>query len=69
MDILIFTLGLTECWINKKENFVYPMAPGTIAGSFDPETHKFHNCSFNEIVSDLREFIELINEKRLNWSF
>ncbi|APD95377.1 hypothetical protein BM523_16015 [Alteromonas mediterranea] len=58
-DVFVFTLGLTETWINKQYNLVYPTAPGTIAGNFDSEIYEFHNFSFMEVYNDLTEFFAL----------
>ncbi|MGE0740395.1 MAG: GSCFA domain-containing protein, partial [Hyphomonadaceae bacterium] len=52
-DIFVFTLGLTEAWIDAPTGTVYPTAPGVIAGSFDPTRHQFKNFGFNEIYADL----------------
>ena len=35
MDILVFTLGLTDAWIHKSSGMVYPTAPGVLAGELD----------------------------------
>lgn len=61
-DVFIFTLGLTESWVNSKDLSVYPACPGTIAGNFEPENHKFINFKVDEIISDLREFINLLRK-------
>lgn len=61
-DVFIFTLGLTESWVNSKDLSVYPACPGTVAGSFDPENHSFKNFKVDEIISDLREFIILLRK-------
>lgn len=53
-DLLIFTLGLTEAWLNNKGD-VYPMCPGTVRGEFSAITHAFHNFSEQEIVRDISE--------------
>jgi len=53
-DVFVFTLGLTEAWVNGESGTAYPMCPGTIAGKFDPKIHKFHNFSFSEILADLQ---------------
>jgi hypothetical protein len=59
-DILVFTLGLTEAWLDKATGDVYPMCPGTQGGSFDPQQHIFHNFGFSEVYDDLKSAIELI---------
>ncbi|HAI31208.1 MAG TPA: GSCFA family protein, partial [Thalassospira sp.] len=43
LDILVFTLGLTEAWILKNSGRTLPVAPGVVAGDFDPALHTFHN--------------------------
>lgn len=64
MDILVFTLGLTETWINKKDGTVYPIAPGIIAGKFDVNEYEFKNFSFDEIYKDFLKVRETIKKIR-----
>lgn len=52
-DLLIFTLGLTECWEDLNHVF-YPSCPGVISGKFNDEQYKFHNFTYDEICSDLK---------------
>jgi hypothetical protein len=56
----VFTLGLTEAWESSLDGAVYPACPGTIAGTFDPERHRFHNFGVDEVRDDLIEFITAI---------
>ncbi|WP_077224690.1 GSCFA domain-containing protein [Agrobacterium tumefaciens] len=53
----IFTLGLTETWINKATGTAYPLCPGTSGGEFDASKHEFVNFDHNQIVEDLEAFI------------
>jgi len=62
--LFVFTLGLTEAWINTEKNYVYPMCPGTSAGEFDSRKHQFVNYTYRQIHLDLRESFSLI--KKLN---
>jgi hypothetical protein len=55
-DLFVFTFGLTEAWIDRETGTVYPMAPGTLAGEFDPEKYQFKNYGFEEIRDDFIEF-------------
>lgn len=57
---LVFTLGLTEGWINRSHGYAYAACPGTIAGTFDAAQHAFKNYSYNEIHRDLGEVIRLM---------
>jgi len=60
MNVFIFTLGLTEAWVDKRSGRVFPTAPGTIAGQYDPETYVLKNFGFNEIHDDFVEFHDLV---------
>lgn len=52
-DIFVFTLGLTEAWMDDKAGRVMALAPGVIAGDYDPARYRFHNFTFDEMVEDL----------------
>jgi len=58
LDVFVFTLGLTECWISKQDGAAFPLAPGVAGGRFDPSRHAFVNLGAEEITADLRVFIE-----------
>ncbi|WP_224813884.1 GSCFA domain-containing protein [Hasllibacter sp. MH4015] len=51
-DVIVFTLGLTEAWEHRATGTVYPTAPGTIAGTYDPDTFRFANYGVIDIVED-----------------
>lgn len=59
-DVFVFTLGLTEAWVCRKTGRTLPIAPGTIAGDYQPDLYKFKNYTHLEIKSDLIRFMELI---------
>ena len=62
--LLVFTLGLTETWQHLPSGTVYPTAPGTIAGRYDPAAHGFINFRAAEIRQDflnLREVFRAAN--------
>lgn len=61
-DVFIFTLGLTEAWMSKLDGAVFPACPGTVAGTFDPDRHVFHQFGVFEVVQDLERFITLLEE-------
>lgn len=57
LDVFVFTFGLTESWVSKEDGAVFPLCPGVSGGAFDPEIHKFHNFSVEEISGDMADFI------------
>lgn len=59
-DYFVFTLGLTESWVNKQSGYEYPMCPGTVAGEFDPNCHEFRNHKFDAIIGDLMDSIRMM---------
>ena len=66
MDVFVFTFGLTEAWVHSASNTVYPTAPGTVAGSFEPDTFAFRNYGFAEMLDAFLEFDELLRTHREN---
>ncbi|MFZ1469971.1 MAG: GSCFA domain-containing protein [Paracoccaceae bacterium] len=60
LDVFVFTLGLTEGWVSRKDGTVFPLCPGVAGGRFDADNHVFHNFSVNEILADLTEFFGLL---------
>jgi hypothetical protein len=58
LDVFVFTLGLTECWISRLDGAAYPVAPGVVGGKFDPEQHVFANFTVSDVVADLTRFLE-----------
>jgi hypothetical protein len=61
-DVFVFTLGLTEGWVHRKSGTTYPTAPGTIAGTFDPDIYQFKNFGFEEILGDFTAFRSLLKQ-------
>lgn len=57
-DLFVFTMGLTEGWVSRSDGAVFPLCPGTAAGSFDSDAYQFVNFTYPEIHADLMAFIE-----------
>ncbi len=66
MDVMIFTLGLTECWASRRDGAVYPLCPGVAAGRFDAQDHVFINLTLEDVVADLRAFLEEVRQVNPN---
>lgn len=60
-DVLVFTMGLTEGWEHVESGTVFPTAPGTIAGDFDPQVYAFRNFTVAEVHADFAAFRELVH--------
>ncbi len=58
--LFVFTLGLTESWVNADGGYEYPMCPGTVAGEFDGDQHVFRNQPFDYISQNLEEAVALM---------
>lgn len=62
LDVMVFTLGLTEAWISPEDGTVFPTAPGVAAGDPSVNSATFHNLTVDEIRADMREFWGLLKE-------
>lgn len=58
LDVLVFTLGLTEAWRSRVDGAVYPLAPGVIASEVDLQKHEFLNFRVSDVTSDMNAFIQ-----------
>lgn len=58
-DVFVFTLGLTEAWLDARDGAAFPLCPGTAGGSFDDTRHRFHNLTAAEVLADMEAFIAL----------
>lgn len=56
----VFTMGLTEGWVNTAQGYTYAMCPGTIAGRFDENLHAFKNFESGEIRRDMAEAVRMM---------
>ncbi|UYV37181.1 GSCFA domain-containing protein [Rhodobacteraceae bacterium D3-12] len=56
LDLFVFTLGLTEGWESTEDGTMFPMAPGTVAGDYDPKRYRFHNMRYGAIHQDMEDF-------------
>ncbi len=59
-DVLIFTLGLTESWEHIASGTVYPTAPETVAGQYDPRIFGFRNLTFQDCLDDYAQVKSLL---------
>lgn len=66
-SVIIFTLGLTETWIEKSSNYSLPLAPGLFGGNYKKKNYTFLNLSYVENVLYFEKFYKLI--KLLNKKF
>jgi hypothetical protein len=61
-EVFVFTLGLTEAWEHVEHGTVYPTAPGTICGSYDEKSVRFHNFTYPEVLEDFIAFRDLVRK-------
>lgn len=60
--VFVFTLGLTESWTHASRQWEYPVCPGTVAGTYLPEQHRFVNHDYAAVLASLAHAIDLISE-------
>jgi hypothetical protein len=60
LDVFVFTLGLTEGWVDSSDSTVFPSAPGTICGTYTQDRFSFINLSYNDILADLISFADIL---------
>lgn len=64
-DVLVFTLGLTEVWLDDTDGSAVPLPPGVVASPADPSVvFSPTNLSVDELSDDLLAFIDAM--RRIN---
>lgn len=62
--VVVVTLGQTEAWSDARDGTVYPSAPGTRGGTWDPARHHLLRQRYPDVAADVLAFRALLN--RLN---
>lgn len=60
VDVLIFTLGLTEAWQSKSDSAVFPVCPMVVTGFVDPARYEAVNFGYEEVLQDILLFMQLL---------
>jgi hypothetical protein len=60
LDVLVFTLGLTEGFISSADGTALPACPGKDFGEFDASRYAFRNLTVSENVEYLDQFLKLL---------
>jgi len=63
MDVLVFTLGLTETWVSRADGAAFPLCPGVAGGEFDENQYSFVNLTVADVVADLETAIRFIKTR------
>ncbi|MEO1191090.1 MAG: GSCFA domain-containing protein [Pseudomonadota bacterium] len=69
LSVFVFTLGLTEAWIDQRDGAVFPLAPGVAGGVYDEEIFAFKNFTVAEIVADMQWSLDFIRARNPNSKF
>ncbi len=62
LSCFVFTLGLTEAWVDRRDGAVFPLAPGVAGGSFDPDLYAFKNFTVAEVIEDMQWSLAFIRQ-------
>lgn len=62
LDVFVFTMGLTEGWESVADGTMFPTAPGTIAGVYQPESYRMHNLRAQEVRADMEGFWDRLRQ-------
>lgn len=66
LDVFVFTLGLTESWVNTHDGAVYPVAPGVVSQHVNYTNYTFKNFKHDEIREDMVKFFALLRSVNRN---
>ncbi len=58
--VFVFTLGLTERWMDRESGHEFPLCPGTAGGRFDPERHSFAPLDYAQALEAMTAALDLL---------
>ena len=58
LDVMVFTLGLTETWVSTSDGAALPIVPSAVTPLIDPDAYAFCNYTAAEVAADLETFRE-----------
>lgn len=58
--VMVFTLGLTERWVHAQNGYEYPLCPGTAAGRFDADLHRFAPLDYTAALQAMTDALDLM---------
>lgn len=62
VDVMVFTLGLTEAWRSVSDGSVFPLCPMVVSPELDALCYEPVNLNHAEILDDLTHFIALLRQ-------
>jgi hypothetical protein len=63
-DVFVFTLGLTETWVDRRTGRAFGLCPGVAAGQFDADAHVLFNLRYGDVLADLKAIHALLQRFR-----
>lgn len=59
-ELIVFTMGLTETFVSRKDGAAYPVCPGVSGGTFSDTDYEFVNLDYAEVMRDFIKFMQLV---------
>lgn len=60
LEVFVFTMGLTECWVDQLDGSAFPVAPGVVSPEVDASEIGFVNFDAATIRADMTAFFDLL---------
>ncbi|WP_164736606.1 GSCFA domain-containing protein [Pararhodobacter zhoushanensis] len=57
LDVFVFTMGLTEGWVDRRDGAAFPVAPGAVSDQIDPKHYEFVNSGYTAVSAEMTEFL------------
>lgn len=61
-DVFVYVFSLNEAWVHAPSETVYPTAPSTVAGRYDPAVHRWNAFDYAEVVTDFSAVVAMLRE-------
>ena len=57
LDVFVFTMGLTEGWVDRRDGASFPVAPAAVSDGINPGHFGFVNSDYRAVQREMAEFL------------
>lgn len=60
LDVFVFTMGLTEGWVDLRDGAAFPVAPAAVSSKIDPALYGFTNSGYGTVRDEMEAFLDFL---------
>lgn len=62
LDVFVFTMGLTESWVDQRDGTAFPVAPAAVSSGITPGHYGFVNADYSAVRQEMIDFLTYLGQ-------